>query len=117
MTTTRSLTKYRESLEAIRGGTIPVDFALEIIEAWEADVQLAAGEYTITRAMEISGKSRGWFARRLEDWAKRGLARRLDNGTWLVSEAAVPRRRTLPSGGFDPSLGASEIARRILRAG
>lgn len=109
----RSLTEYRDSLERIRGGTVPVDLALEIIDAWEEDAAKAGGEYTITRAVELSGKSRGWFRRRVEEWAEVGLSRQLPDGTWLVKDAVVPRRRELPSGGVDPSLSDAELFRRI----
>lgn len=109
----RSLTEYRESLERIKGGTIPVDLALEIVDAWEKAEEKTAGEYTVSRAVEISGKSRGWFRRRLEEFGAKGLARQLSDGTWLVKDAAIPRRRTLPTGGVDPSLSDDQMLARI----
>lgn len=110
----RSLTEYREMLDRIKGGTIPATLALEIVEAWEQDVEQAQGEYTITQAMEVSGRSRGWFHRRVESWAQQRLARKLPSGQWLVRTAAVPRRRVLPRGGIDPSLSPRDAARRLL---
>lgn len=110
----RSLTEYRETLERVRGGTVPVDLALEIVDAWERDAERSAGEYTITRAVELSGKSRGWFRRRIDDWARQGLARQLSDGTWLVKDAAVPIRRRLPSGGVDPSLSDEDIYAQLV---
>lgn len=105
----RSLTEYRESLERIKGGTIPVDLALEIVDAWEQMEGAKGGEYTVSRAVELSGKSRGWFRRRLDGWQQKGLARQLNDGTWLVKDAAIPRRASLPSGGVDPSLSDEEF--------
>lgn len=110
----RSLTEYREMLERLEGGTVPVAFAQEILQAAEDQLQQAQGEHTITRAMELSGKSRGWFMRRLDAWAAQGLARRVEGGPWLVKDAVVPRRRPLASGGVDPSLSDEEIYRQLM---
>jgi hypothetical protein len=109
-----SLKEYRATLDRIGDGTVSVAFAREIIDAAEERLQQAAGELTIQRAMELSGKSRGWFMRRVPSWEKQGLARRVEGGPWLVREVVVPRRRHLPRGGIDPSLSDDEILRRLV---
>jgi hypothetical protein len=110
----RSLTEYRRLLEQIGDGTVSTAFAREILDVAEAKIQQAIGEYTLARAMEVSGKSRGWFRRRLPAWEQQGLARQMDGGTWLIKDAAVPRRKELPSGGVDPSLSDEEIFQRMV---
>lgn len=109
----RSLEEYRKTLEQIGEGTVSVAFAREILEAAAEKIQQAEGEHTIQRAMELSGKSRGWFTRRIPAWAEKGLARRAGGGPWLVRDVVVPKRRALPSGGIDPSLSNEEILRRL----
>lgn len=111
----KDLREYRETAEKLRGGTVPAEFLLEVIGAAEAQIRAAQGEYTISRAVEISRRSRGYFKRRLSTLACQGLARQLSDGTWLVQDAAVPRPTAIPRGGFDPSLDPDEIARRILK--
>lgn len=112
----RSLTEYRAWLEEIDGGTVPVAKVLEIVATAEAEIAAARQEYTVSRAAEVSGKSRSWIVRRLKVWQATGLARQMDDGTWLVKDAALPARVKLARGGFDPALGPKEIARRLLRA-
>lgn len=110
----RSLDEYRQTLEKIGEGTVSVAFAREILDVAEKQLEQAEAQHTIQRAMEISGKSRGWFNRRLPDWERQNLARRLGGGLWLVRDVVVPRRRPLPSGGMDPSLSDDEIIRRLV---
>src|SRR5690606_23474767 len=89
----RSLTEYRAQLEPMEGGTVPVALALEIIHAAEAELEEARGELSIAQAMERSGRSRSYFERRLEGWAKTGDARRVGR-VWLMRAAVVPGRDT-----------------------
>lgn len=109
----RSLVEYRETLERIGDGTVSTDFAREIIDAAVAEIRAAHGEYTITQAVEMSGRSRSWFERRLNDFRMYGLARQLPNGMWLLKAAALPGREHEGSG-FDPALDVDEIARRVV---
>lgn len=106
------LSRYRETLERIRGGTVPAELALEILDAAEAELAHAHGEYTLTQAMAMSGRSRSWFERRLPDLEAQGLARRAGR-IWLLKRAAIPERETFARGGFDPAASDEEILRRL----
>jgi hypothetical protein len=112
----RSLEEYRAELTRLEGGTIPVTYAMELLDSADAAVAASRGEYTVSRAVELSRRSRSWIKRRLADWQAKGLARQLDDGTWLVKDAALPRAAVVPRGGFDPALGPEEIARRLYGA-
>lgn len=114
-TRTRSLQAYRETLDAIGDGTVSTAFVREILDAAAAEIAAAQGEYTVTRAMEVARRSRSWVKRRLPSWRTAGLARQLDDGTWLIKDAALPRSTTLPRGGFDPSSPVGSIAMRLLK--
>lgn len=109
----RSLQEYREDLARIDGGTVPVAYAREILEAADAALREAEGEYTLAQAMERSGKSRSYFERRVRRWTAEGLARK-PGREWLLKAAAIPPR--VVHGGFDPSLSADEVADAILGA-
>lgn len=109
----RSLTEYRAMLEQLKGGTIPADLALEIVHAAEEAIEAARGELTLAQAMERSGKSRSYFERRVEDWSKQGMARKLGR-TWLVRMAVVSSREQL-QGGFDPATPDDEILAALER--
>jgi hypothetical protein len=110
------LSEYREILERIgRGSTVSRDFALEIIEVAEAELAAATQEYTVGRATEVAGRSRSWVVRRLAAWADSGLARQLDDGTWLVKDAALPRRAHVPGGGIDLSSPVGSFADNLLK--
>jgi hypothetical protein len=111
------LNEYREILERIgRGSTVSREFALEIIDAAETELAAAGQEYTVGRAMEVAGRSRSWVVRRLAGWAEVGLARQLDDGTWLVKDAALPARPHVPGGGIDLSSPVGSYAKNFLRA-
>ncbi len=103
----RSLSEYRDMLESIDGGTVPVAFAAEILDAAESEIHSAHGEYTLLQAMERSGRSRSYFERRIASLAARGLARK-PGREWLLRAAAIPSREV--HGGFDPSLSPNELA-------
>lgn len=109
----RSLTEYRALLERLRGGTVPVDTALDIIEAAEREIQLAGGEVTLRQAMLRTGRSRSWFEARLPGWQEMGLARK-PGRDWLIKEAALPERREAEAGPFDEALSPEELAERVL---
>lgn len=111
----RNLSDYRETLERIGAGTVSTAFALEIIEAAEAEIAAAGQEYTVGRAAEVSGRSRSWVVRRLTNWSEDGLARQLDDGTWLVKDAALPPRPHVPGGGIDLSAPVGAFADKLLR--
>jgi hypothetical protein len=111
----RSLTEYRETLEQIGAGTVSTAFALEILAAAEAEIAAAGQEYTVGRAMEVARKSRSWVRRRLPTWRDRGLARQLEDGTWLIKDAALPARKAVPSGGIDLSAPVGSFADKLLR--
>lgn len=107
----RSLTEYRETLERIGSGTVSVEFAREMLDAAEREVAKTVGEYTITQAVEMSGRSRSWFERHVERFAAEGLARKLGN-VWLVKGAAIPRRGETDA--FDPAMDVDSIADRLV---
>lgn len=109
-----SLTEYRQTLERIRAGTVSIEFAREILDAAEAEIQERSGEFTITQGVELSGRSRSWFERRLPLLVQQGLARKVGTA-WLLKGAAIPARRA-EGDEFDPMLDADEIARRLLSA-
>lgn len=112
-TETRSLPEYRAMLETMKGGTVPAELALEIVQAAEDEVRLAHGELTIAQAMERSGKSRSYFERRVQRWAESGMARK-PGREWLIRVAVIPSREV--QGGFDPSLSANELADALWKA-
>lgn len=85
----RSLTEYRALLEPMKGGTVPAEFALEIIHTAEAEIEVARGELSIAQAMERSGRSRSYFDRRVPEWARTGDARQVGR-VWLIRAAVVP---------------------------
>ena len=108
------LDEYRDRLAGVE--TVRTDLVMEIIDAAEAEIAEAHGEYTIAQAMERSGRSRSWFERRLEKWARNGLARK-PGRDWLIKAAAVPGRPRAasaePAEGFDPAASDDEILRRL----
>lgn len=106
------LTRYRETLEQVRGGTVPAELALEILDAAEQEIAHAHGEYTLSQAMAMSGRSRSWFERRLPDLEARGLARRVGR-FWLLKRAAIPERATYSRDGFDPGVSDEDILRQL----
>lgn len=108
----RSLTEYKAMLESLKGGTVPAELALEMLAVAEEEIEQALGEYTLTQAMEKSGKSRGYFERRLEKWAAQGLARK-PGREWLLKAAVVPSR--VVHGGFDPALSDADILAELAR--
>lgn len=111
----RTLRDYRDTLEQIGDGTVSTAFAREILTAAEAELAAAGQEYTVGRAAEVSGRSRSWVVRRLIGWREAGLARQIDDGTWLVRDAALPARRAVPSGGLDLSAPVGSFAAKLLR--
>lgn len=102
------LDEYKKRLQAIEGGTIPVSLALEIVAAAEHEVETRAGEFTISQAVERSGKSRSWFERRLEGWREEALARQVA-GVWFLKAAVIPTRAHSDPDGYDPSLSDDTI--------
>ena len=102
----RSLQEYRDTLDKIGAGTVSADFAREILDAAEAELEEARGEFTLAQAMEKSGRSRSYFERRMPDLAARGLARK-PGREWLLKAAAIPAREV--HGGFDPALSVNEL--------
>lgn len=110
--TASTLARYRETLEQVRGGTVPAELALEILDAAEQEIAHAHGEYTLAQAMAMSGRSRSWFERRLPDFEARGLARRAGR-VWLLKRAAIPERATFDRDGFDPGVSDEDILRRL----
>lgn len=110
--TASTLARYRETLEQVRGGTVPAELALEILDAAEQEIAHAHGEYTLAQAMAMSGRSRSWFERRLPDFEARGLARRAGR-VWLLKRAAIPERATFDRDGFDPGVSDEDILRQL----
>ena len=107
-----SISEYRTLLERVDGGTVPARLALEIVDAAEKELDAAHGEYTVSQAMHMSGRSRSWFERRLPEWRKQKLARRVGR-VWLLKRGAIPIKRAGDEG-FDVSLSPEEVARRLL---
>ena len=111
-----TLDEYRETLERIGPqGTVSAAFAREIVDVAEAELEEAHGEYTIAQAMEMSGRSRAYFTRRLDRLEREGLARK-PGREWLIRRAAIPERLANEDDGdgFEPGTPASEIADRVL---
>lgn len=104
--------QYRERLEGVE--TVRVDLVHEILDVMEAELEEAHGEYTIDQAVEMSGRSRSFFERRLDDLEERGLARK-PGRDWLIKAAAIPdrERKSLPGDGFDEDASDDEILRRL----
>lgn len=108
-----SLEEYRRSLELVQGGTIPVALALEIIDQAEEEIETRAVALTLQEAMDVSGRSRSFFERRLAGWLRDGTARKR-GGRWFIDRAVVPYRSGKPREGFDPSMPTDQIADRLL---
>lgn len=106
------LADYRETLERVRGGTVPATLALEILDVAEREIERVHGEHTLTDAMAMSGRSRSWFERRLPEWERQGLARRAGR-IWLVKHGVIPHRELEVAAGFDPATSDDEILRRL----
>lgn len=104
-----SLEEYRRRLAGVE--TVRRELVEEILDVAEAELDSAHGEFTISQAVAMSGRSRSWFERRLERWEERGLARK-PGRDWLLKAAVIPRRAG--ERGFDPRLPADEIARRLV---
>jgi len=108
-----NLSEARAIMERLEGGTVPVATVLEIIQLAEDELSQARGEFTLTQAMEMSGRSRAWFERRLPEWVQKGMARR-PGRDWLIKGAVIPlRESTLPRHGFDPRLSDEQIMARL----
>lgn len=112
MTMTKTLEAYRDTLERIGTGTVSVDFAREILDVAESELEEAHGEYTLAQAIQMSGRSRSYFDRRLERWAADGLARK-PGREWLIRRAVIPAPPAVTEEGFDPSTPEDEILRRL----
>jgi hypothetical protein len=111
-----TLDDYRKTLEQIGGGTVSVEFVRAVLEAADAEIEARSGEFTVTQAVEISGRSRSWFERRLRGMERDGLARQLaPHGVWLLKGAAIPSRGSVTRG-FDPRLDENTIADRLVAA-
>lgn len=107
-----TLERYEATLTQVgEQGTVSVAFAREILAAAREEIEQRAGEFSVTQAVEISGRSRSWFERRLPEWQETGLARKV-GALWLLKAAAIPAR-TEGVHGFDPRLGAEAIGRRL----
>jgi hypothetical protein len=104
-----SLQQYREKLKGVE--TIRAELALEIIDAAEAEIEQAHGEYSLAQAVGLSGRSRSWFERRLPQWNKQGLARKVGR-VWLIKRAAIPARKRARKG-FDPKLEVDAIVQAL----
>ncbi len=112
----RSLGEYRETLEKIgHQGAVSVAYALEIVRAAEAALEGQSLEHTLARAIALSGRSRSWWESRLPHLKAKKLARK-EGAIWLIRDAAIPRRKPLPRGGFRETDSADEIAERLLRS-
>lgn len=109
----KTLTEYEQTLEKIGSGAVSIEFAREILEAAKAELAEAGGEFTITQAVELSGRSRSWFERRLPELAAAGTARQLPGGLWLLKRAAIPSRWK-EGDGLDPALDTETLAERVL---
>jgi hypothetical protein len=110
----RSMDEYRQTLDRIGAGTVSAEFAREILEAAEREIEARSGEFTVTQAVELSGRSRSWYERRLPDLEESGLARKV-GAVWLLKAAAIPTRRA-DDDGFDPLMTPEEIANRMAAA-
>lgn len=111
-----SLVEYGEILDRVgENGSVSVQFAREILETAAQALQQQTGEHTLARAMEISGRSRSWWEVRLPHMQARRLARK-EGGVWLIKDAAIPRRKPLPSGGFTEADDVDAIADTLLRS-
>lgn len=107
------LDEYRDTLERVRGGTVPTGLALEILDVAEAELEHAHGEYTLAQAMEMSGRSRSYFERRLPRLAREGLARK-PGREWLIRRAAIPGKPEASDEGFDPDMPVEDIVSGLL---
>ncbi len=86
-----SIKTYRERLRGLEGGTVPVSFVREALDAAEEEIRASRRELTIRQARLRSGRGEEWIRRRLPRWKSEGLARKVGS-LWLISEAAVPER-------------------------
>ena len=103
---------YRTALEAMPSGSlIPVEYAREVVQC--AIREATAGELTMQQAIEASGRSRSWIAKRVRGWAAQGLARQVGNA-WIISPAALPKKSGKRAERRD--LSADERARQLLAA-
>lgn len=107
----RSLQEYRDRLNGV--ATVSVELVREIIDVAEAEIETAHGEFSLSQAVGISGRSRSWFERRLPTWQIQGLARKVGR-VWLLKRAIIPSRRQTARGAFDPSTPNDSIIDSLL---
>lgn len=108
-----SLSDYRDRLEVMDGGLVPVSLALDIIDQAEEEMESRLWALTIPEAMEVSGRSRSYFERRLAGWVKAGTARKR-GGRWFLNREVVPSRGGRSREGFDPATPTDVLADQLL---
>lgn len=110
---THSLADYRDRLEVMDGGLVPVSLALDIIDRAEEEIETRSLAITIPEAMDLSGRSRSYFERRLAGWVLAGSARKR-GGRWFLNREVVAAPVGRRKEGFDPSTPTELIADDLL---